>query len=530
MTKKVDRMTAVFSFMYMSMICLGVNYILRQFEKAIPWICYVLLAVASFVTSYAVLTWLCRLLNGKGGTKHKEEPEWLTSKKSVVVRFFIIWIPLFIIFLNMYPGTLSVDTPQQMAQAVGDRNFDNANPVINTLVIAVFVRLGMWIKDINLGVAMYTFFQFTLYSAVAVYVLTVLDKIRLHIAVRVICLIFFICPINMIYATGMWKDTFFAVVLLLNLAYALDLFVSEREISMRQKIVLAVLSVISSLARNSGWTALLVGAVALFVCAGSKRGAFKDELRKKCSAVAVCETAGVVVSIIITSVIYPMAGIGVASAAYTYSSVQMQQLSRMVVDDACSESELELLESIGVTGDTIEYIKNNYDPILVDPMRGCYDTASSEFWYVWFRIGLNHPIEYFIAAADHTVNYWCPFSSGWLVDFRIFDNPYGIERTPLILKNVNLAQIVYRSVFYFIPIAAFSNSGVTFWMILLCIYLCLKSRNRLGCALCMPYLIIYAGLFLLSYGCLFRYTYSAVLGMPLLLGFYGLGRKQNLEE
>lgn len=69
MTKKVDKMTAVFSFMYMSMICLGVNYVLRQFEKAIPWICYVLLAVASFVASYAVLTWLCRLLSGKGGVE-----------------------------------------------------------------------------------------------------------------------------------------------------------------------------------------------------------------------------------------------------------------------------------------------------------------------------------------------------------------------------------------------------------------------------------------------------------------------------
>jgi hypothetical protein len=139
------------------------------------------------------------------------------------------------------------------------------------------------------------------------------------------------------------------------------------------------------------------------------------------------------------------------------------------------------------------------------------------------------------------VYYWCPFSSNYLVDFNICDNSYGIERTPLILKNVNLAQIVYRSVFYFIPIAVFSNSGVTFWMILLCIYLCIKSKNRLGRTLCMPYLIVYVGLILFSYGCLFRYTYSAVLGMPLLLGFYGLGRLgkeaeasadnlENLEE
>jgi hypothetical protein len=305
--------------------------------------------------------------------------------------------------------------------------------------------------------------------------------------------------------------------------------------------VLTVLSVISSLARNSGWTALLVGAVSLFACTWAKRGELADELRKKCSAVALCEITGVVVSIVITGVIYPMVGMGTSTASYMYTSVQMQQMSRTIADDVCSESELELLESIGVTDDKIEYIKNYYDPTLVDSVRGCYNTASSKFWNVWLRIGVNHPIEYFKAAADHTVNYWCPFSSSWLVDFRIADNSYGIERTPLILKNVNLARVVYRSVFYFTPIAALSNSGVTFWLILLCIYLCLKSKNRLGCVLCMPYLMIYVGLILLSYGCLFRYTYSAVLGMPLLLGFYGLGRLgkemgttsdniENLEE
>ncbi len=530
MIKKADRITSVFSFMYMSMICFGVSYTLRHFEKSMPWICYVLLAVISFVAVYAVLARLCRLLSGKGWWRHKAEPRWFSSKKCVAVRFLIIWIPLFIIFLNMYPGTLCADENAQIMQALGDLPFENSNPFINTMIVKAFAKLGMRIKDISLGVAMYTFFQITLYSAVATYVLTVLDKIKLHIAVRVLCMIFFICPINMIYAISMWKDTFFALVFMFTLAYALNLFITEQEIPVHSRVVLAVMSVIAALARNSGWTSLLVGALILLIYGKSKKRASGETLRKKCRVVALCEITGVLAALVVIGVIYPLAGIKTVTDSYMYTSIQMQQLSRVIVDDVCSESEIEMLKSIYVKDDAIERIKNNYVPTLVDSVRGCYDASSSRFWSVWFRIGLSHPIEYFKAAADHTVNYWCPFSSSWLVDFRIFVNPYGIERTPLIFKNINLAQIVYKSVFYFIPIAALSNSGCTFWVILLCIYLCLKSKNGLGCVLCMPYLMVYAGLFLISYGCLFRYTYSAVLGMPLLLGFYNIGKKCGAAE
>jgi hypothetical protein len=421
----------------------------------------------------------------------------------------------------MFPGTLAVDQIGQLMQATGDVEFSNANPMVNTVLITACVQVGMRLKDVSLGIAMYTFIQLTLYALAATYALTVLDKVGVPVIAQFFCNVFFIFPINAIYATGMWKDTFFAIIFLANMAYMTDVFAENEPPAKRRLLMLALLAALTSLARNSGWSSLLVCDICILAYAGTKNMRANPVRKRMYRAVAACEILGIAAALIFSFGVLRLFGIQ-SLDAHTGTAVVVQQLSRVVADGAYTDEEAEMILNLSASDNILEGIKADYEPSLVDHVRSYYDSEklqSSQFWSTWLKIGLNHPYEYFVAVVDHTVNYWWPLSSSWLVDFRIFDNPYGVTRVPKLFKSMNLARVIYQSLFKLVPLIAFSNSGFTLWMILLCMYICAKQKNHAGCLLAVPSLMIYAGLMLTSYGSLFRYTYAAVLAMPLLIAY-----------
>lgn len=179
--------------------------------------------------------------------------------------FSVLWVIYFIFFLNQYPGSLSCDTPSQLAQALGVEEFSNANPLVNTLIVTLCVRLGMLLfGNVNTGVALYTLAQFTLAAAVYAYVITCIYKKGYHIGFVLFAFLFFgFVPFNVNYAIGMWKDTFFSVIFLLTITFLWDILEKE-DVRALQKCLLLVLAFVCSLARNSGWSALGCTGVLLF--------------------------------------------------------------------------------------------------------------------------------------------------------------------------------------------------------------------------------------------------------------------------
>lgn len=375
------------------------------------------------------------------------------------------------------------------------------------------------IGTVSTGVAIYTFVQFTLYAITAAYVVYVLHNKGFHIVLLVLVTCYFVWPINLIYATGMWKDAFFAIFFLMTLSYCYA-HIEDGHLKTSNSIIIGLLSFVSSLARNSGWSSLGVGAAVLIIYGIRKR---YSKGRNTVLRVGAAQLTGVLAACFFIVVIYPLAGVPNTHSTIA-KSIPLQQISRTVIDDELSPEEMAAINYFGKSDHVVDEIPGNYQSSLVDGVRALFDgnTIKEDSWkfdLLWLELGLHHPAAYFHALIDHTAGYWWPDVSGWLIDNRIFDNNYGVERNAKLFPGKDLAMALYRILTYIPKMSLLSNSGFTFWMILLCIYICHMRHNKKGALLSIPMLMIYIGLIPVSYGSLFRYTYAAVLSMPMLFGY-----------
>jgi hypothetical protein len=457
---------------------------------------------------------------------------WLSSWKGVLVRFCIIWGCCLVVFLNRYPGTLSSDAVVQLTEAVNVSGYENFNPAIHTFVMTFFVQIGMKIKDITLGVALYTFFQFTLYAAVATYALTVIDKVKTGAVWKILSTLFFIFPTYLMYSSSVSKDTFFATMLLLTLCCAADILISDKPVSVRGKCVLAFLVIVTSMSRNSGWSAILAGGICVMIYYRKKKTQISKSEGQKLRIVAAIEMAGALLAVVITCVVYPVTGIRTVRSD-TGTALFVQQIARAVYDDVCSDEELELVRSLGKDDGIVEGLKTSYYPYIVDSSRvyfNPYKILSLDIFKVWFKIGIKHPKEYWLAFADQTQLFWYPVSSGEHGGIGMYKNDYGLVNEAKLFDGSDVATDVYNVLAKVKLYALLCNAGFTFWLILLCMYLCARNKNSLGAVMCVPYLAIYIGLFIFSYGGLFRYAYAAVLGMSILPVFYLFDGVKDAQE
>lgn len=446
------------------------------------------------------------------------------TKHTGVACFLVIWIVCLIIYLNSFPGSLLSDSYGQLLQAMGDMELENYNPLIHTSIIMLCQRIVFLFSSNALYVvALYTFLQLTLYSLVCTWSLCIITK-RFHNSILlIVSLLFFVAPINLYYATGMWKDAFFAICFLAYSNYMIELLNME-EVRLHNLIILGVIVIVTSLARNSGWSALLGGAIVLGMF--GLRGVWKTTIKRLLITLGI----SIVTALCILFVIYPITGIeGINSK--TGKSIILQQLSRTIVEGVCSEEELSEINQYRKQQYLYEPIEENYNENLVDPVRALFDVDeianhNKDFIELWLRIGIRHPKEYALAYIDHTANFWWPDNRYWLVDDRIVDNLYGIQRQPFLFPNSRIALFLYAH----IPAQnVIFNSGMVLWIVLFSIYYCNMQGKRVELALIVPTLGIFVGLLLFAYTGQFRYTYASVLAMPLMI-VYCAGIKPTRVE
>jgi hypothetical protein len=217
----------------------------------------------------------------------------------------------------------------------------------------------------------------------------------------------------------------------------------------------------------------------------------------------------------------------------TGTALFVQQIARTVYDDVCSDEELELVRSLGKDDGIIEGLKTSYYPHIVDSSRvyfNPYKIQSLDIFKVWFKLGIKHPKEYWLAFADQTELFWYPVQKGAGSGMGIYANDYGLVTESKLFVGRDVGTEVYNVLAKVKLYALLCNAGLTFWLILLCMYLCGRNKNWLGVVMCVPYLAIYIGLFLFSYGGLFRYAYAAVLGMSILPVFYLFDGMRDAQE
>lgn len=371
---------------------------------------------------YVLILWL---------NKHKSEEiiEASFSKKKWLNNSLIIfacWLPYFFMF---YPGNMSVDSYKSIQQILGEIPLSNAHPISYTALVGVFVKIGIKIKDLEFGIALYSIFQMLVLAIVFGGISEWFAKKSGKRIPAVFGIVFFAFnPLIAIYAMTMWKDVLFSAWLLLMVVFLYEMLGRKKEDICQPKsmIILAILGILISFGRNNGIYILLL----LYFCLLIYYKKFWKRL--------VPLFGGVIVFIyVIQGPVYSCIGVEKGNLAESLG-VPLQQIAYTVkYDGKITEEQADFLNQII----PLEKMKEVYIPYSANGVKFDEDFNDEfleknivEFLKVWAELLPANFKSYVKAYLIHTWGYWHIGTNDWRCVYGLVDSP-GIERTNII-QNV----------------------------------------------------------------------------------------------
>lgn len=346
----------------------------------------------------------------------------IDSTKLFIVSFFVIlvlWMPYFII---NYPGVLTSDSINQISQIEGVKPYSNHHPLIHTFLIQIFYNFGkVHFYDVNTGVAIYTFVQMCILSAIYSYLIKVLYENGLKLKYCVWILLYFaVVPINPMYAIAYEKGSLYAGFVLLFSVFLYQIFVCKKE-EIIKKLIFPVTILFVTMFRTNG---LIVYILCIPFMLFFARG-FDKKIKKRLYITAIIP---LFLSMLLTNVVYKNCGFEENNIVESLS-MPIRHIGRVVVDceDDLTEDEITAIQKF--MAPNLNDIKEVYNCRFSDPMKNLLwsrqkeDVISenkAEFMKLYLILGIKHPLTYLKAQIDATLGY---FNS----DIQyIYTNIYGI--------------------------------------------------------------------------------------------------------
>ena len=524
-----------------------------------------IIVIGLFLLFYMMLLWLLTFLqkhikevnilcvsSSPSEEKIKYKSEILCSIPFCMIVCFLCQLPF---FLYEFPGIMSPDSINQFEQVVGLSPLSNHHPLVHTLLIGLFYRIGhLFTDNQNIALSFYTIAQMIFMSFCASYVICTLRRHGLKKRFCLLVLAFYaLIPFNNVYAVTIWKDVPFSGIFMLftcvlfGLIASLDNAAYSRSFFVKKYIELFILGISMCLFRSNGWYCFLVPTPFLLWFLRKK---FK-ELLIVCLMVIIA--AGVIRGPIMDT-------FGVEEPDFIEScSVPLEQIARVVVDSKpLTDDEQKLISNVI---DTI-YIKQLYAANFADNMKELVRAGNedylvshkAEYLKLWVTLGIKYPGTYLQAFIELTKSYWYPDINSDPGDIDgIIANDTGVYSTSIISGHfIVKAKEILLKLGAFIPgYGLFFSMGMyTFLLIILsCIILSLtKSSRHINnlykkslqpdeysnampfesihktkvqgefFVLLMPCICLLFTLLIASPTAEFRYFYPIVMTMPLLIG------------
>jgi hypothetical protein len=427
----------------------------------------------------------------------------------------------------------------QIHQVMGDIPMSAAHPVFHSFVVSIFVTIGDFFGDMNIGVALYSITQMLLMSCVFAVCLMYMKRKGFHKYIGIGALLYFsLFPIHAMFSITMWKDILFGGVMLLFTICVIEMLINTEDFLRNKKYLvlfaLATLGVI--LLRNNGFYVFLLSfPIFILVLKG---------YRKRLGALfAMCLIFYMVLMGPVLSVLNIKKGMSREGL-----SVPLQQIARVVKfrGDELTDKEREFIRNCFPPGDTIRYytestdavqdylayiymlkstdnIGEQYNPRLSDPVKDCFDEDyyqehKVEFFTSWFKLFFRFPKEYVESYLSGSFGYWYPEAYSWTVsygmDYKNPDirqaNPFPRLRAALEHHNIyNMRDIPVISMMYSI--------GFNFILLVLSVLIvCLKKQYKFILAF-LPVLFLMLTATASPVYAEFRYAYSLFTCLPLLI-------------
>lgn len=462
-----------------------------------------------WVVGYQILLCLTRRLPLEGRRTERKHPGVVFA----VVFGGVALINLSYLLLALYPGVLTTDSFSTMRQILGIDGYDNVMPFWHTVMVEVFVNLGLrMFGEINTAVALFHGVQILFMAACFGYVIMTMYQMGLPVMLMAgTFALYALMPHNIVYSVTLWKDIPFAgaAILLVTALYRILKRIDGK--NGIDWIIFCVGAIGFSLLRTNGWYAFVALTVLMFLLTGMRH---RKLLVFMIAVVVLC---GLLIGPVLEH--WEVKGTNFVEAF----GIPMQQVARVLHNGReLSAEDLEMLNQIFLTERTAEL----YDPLTVDPVKFMtfqYDRVPylmehlGDYVKLYLRIGAQYPTDYWQAWVDQTRGYWNAGYKFWTYTLNMGENDLGIYQMP----GENPVARAFAAWFRYVEkpqiFQCFTSIGLHVWALAACAIVSGLKKRQEG-LLTVPILVLILGLWLgTPVFAEFRYAYPMILTMPMIL-------------
>lgn len=343
------------------------------------------------------------------GKREERRPAWQVWLFYGAV-IFLCWLP---VFLAYYPSVFAYDAEGQLYQVIA-KDYSTHHPLLHTLFLGAFFRLGGAIGSYSAGMAVHSIVQMLLMAAAFGWALSYLYQRRTGRWVRLLLLLFYaFFPANSVLAMSTTKDVLFSALVMIHTVCLHQMVCGQKtRAGKKEKAAYIVLTVLMLLFRNNAVYAFAVSVPVL--CAGMgkiKADADREKGEGPWEARKSRKTYLGMALIILLLFAACSAVLKTATHAQNGSpremlSVPLQQMARTRV-----EAEEKLTPSMRRELENYissEWVFAAYNPHLADPVknRAVIHDNPKGLIETWVKLGLQHPAIYIDAFLDNTLGLW----------------------------------------------------------------------------------------------------------------------------
>lgn len=453
-------------------------------------------------------------------------PQWIYTWK-LPAFLLICWFP---IIAAHFPASFMHDSFYQLLQWSGKAPFTTHHPFISTVFIGLFMDLGLFLGDANIGAFILVVIQ-TLLLIVAIVIL-IREMMKLHCPMTLVyfTIIFFaLCPIWSGYVQCVVKDTLNISFNIFFIVIYINLIRDARWITHRRNQVFLLLSLFGNCCfRNTGMFLAILTLVPLLIYQ-----LMRDTHGKCFRLTGSIFTLFIIVHVMFNALFLPWLGVQ-KGPAKEMLSIPFQQTARYMKyypEDITPKEK----KRIGNILD-IKTMGKVYNPNLSDPVKDRSHVRKGNlvpYFKAWAAMGIRHPGVYIDAALNHTCGYFYPnsFNKSHMSILQLYikeksydgrspnDGTYDVKY--LMPSKIRKAIDFYMTnVWNSIPIVGMCyNTGIYTWILMMCFMILIYFKDYYSILGLLPVIAILLFCLASPVNGFIRYLLPAIAALPLIIAW-----------
>ena len=438
--------------------------------------------------------------------KEKNYPKIFLISFIVIV---VCYLPYLIIF---FPGIITADSLTGLNMLLKIYPVSDSHTILHLLFMYIPFKIGSLISNnINISVGLISLTQIIVMALTFAYAIKFLKTRKVPNKILIIIMLFYgLLPVNGFYSITLWKDIIFSCSVVLLTIECFKLIERKNNITFKNSYLFVITSLLVVFTRNNAiYMYVVLSMISIIV--------FKKNLKVIVPMILIVFASYVIVK----GPIFNVLKIEKSSSA-EYIAIPLQQIGRMAYKDVkFTKKEKELTDKLI----PLEELKKSYNPEITDPIKfnKQYNTKEfeknkKEYLKLWINLCYKHPKIAIEAYLTSTLGYWYPGVEYWVTTAEIDDNQIGVHTYSFIPNSFRekFSHIISNK----IPLIGFFNCiGFSFWLIFTSMYITIKKKGKRLLYIYVPVLGIWLTLLIAApVFAEFRYTYSALLCLPVFIG------------